>query len=184
MLCVSNSTAMRFNFHLSFLLVASSLFALVQNPDNDKAYPPGAWVFVLALVISWVPSMDVASVAHRTFQHILGTIIGSCHCSLLWFSIFIDRMLARSGNIYWLCITIITFMVSFTMVQFKSSLFAKYPYSSLLCLMTFGISILPFYMYNKDGWKVGAWRVANVIMWCAIGGIGALLFWPRCTLLE
>jgi uncharacterized membrane protein YccC len=74
---LSTKPAVRFGLRLSIVLTLSSLFVLVESPEKDDRYPQGSWVYVSALMVSWFPSMDVASVAQKTFQRILGTIMGA-----------------------------------------------------------------------------------------------------------
>jgi hypothetical protein len=67
------------------------------------------------------------------------------------------------------------------MIQFKNSFIGKYSYASMLCLLTFWIAVSPFYTDDNPKWKQGGFRVINVIIGCFIGGLGALVFWPRST---
>jgi len=177
----ANKTAVRFGLRLSIVVTLSSLFVLVQNPDDEYAYPQGTWVFVSALMVSWFSSMDVVSIAEKTFQRILGMIVGSClgvGCGFLSVLIQVYSMQAMFIGI---CIATVTFLVSFAMVAFQNSFFSKYLYASLLCLLMFGITILPFYTDNEDEWRAGVYRITNVIIGCAIAAIGAFVFGPRSS---
>jgi len=132
-------------------------------------------------MVSWFPSLDAASVVEKTFQRILGTCIGAClGVGVGFLSILMPNFRAQAiflGT----CIAIITFLYSFASLQFKTSIAGKYSYASLLCLLTFGIAVLPFYTDDHPKWRKGIFRVINVIVGCAIGGVGALLLWPRST---
>lgn len=174
--------AVRFGVRLSIVLTSSSLFVLVQNPDNDDAYPQGTWVFVSALMVSWFPSMDVASVAEKTMQRILGTICGAFMGVACGFLSSLIEVYSLQALFIGICIAVVTFSVSFSMVEFETSIFANYPYASLLCLLTFGISVLPFYTDNEKEWKSAVFRIANVIIGCGIAAIGAILLWPRSSM--
>lgn len=174
-----NKNALRFGVRLSFVLTMSSLFVLAQPPDY-QAYPQGVWVYISALMVSWFPSMDVASVAEKTFQRVLGTVIGSCLAVCCGFLSLLMPSFVWQGVFIGCCIALLSFLISFAMVQFKTS-FGKYSYACLLCLLTFGIAILPFYTDEDPKWKKGVYRVANVIIGCGIGAVGALVCWPRST---
>lgn len=131
-------------------------------------------------MVSWFPSMDVASVAQKTFQRILGTIMGAflgLGCGFL--SALIESYAGQAVFIGF-SIATVPFFVSFSMVQ-GSGRFHRYPYASLLCLMTFGIAILPFYTENEDEWRSGVIRITNVIIGCGIAALGALVLWPRSS---
>lgn len=175
-----NKMAVRFGLRLSIVLTLSSLFVLVQNPDNDGAFPQGTWVYVSALMVSFFPSLDVASVAYKTFQRILGTILGAILGMCCGFLSSPIDVYAGQATFIGVCIAVVTFLVSFAMVQ-GVRLFSDYPYATLLCLLTFGITILPFYTESQDEWKVGVYRISNVIIGCGIAALGALVLWPRSS---
>jgi hypothetical protein len=175
-------TALRFGARLSFVLTISSLFVLLTTPDPDtQAYPQGVWVYISALMVSWFPSMDTASVVEKTFQRIMGTILGAClgvACGFL--SLLIPNYEPQALFIGF-SIALVTFLYSFATIQFKKSFIGKYSYASMLCLLTFGISVLPFYTDEHPKWIQSLFRIINVIVGCIIGGLGALVFWPLST---
>ena len=174
-----NKNAATFGVRLSFVCTVCSLFVLVQSPAQ-QAYPQGVWVYISALMVSWFPSMDVASVAEKTFQRVIGTVIGACLATACGFLSVLMPSFFSQALFIGTCIALLSFMLSFAMVQYKSS-FGKYTYACLLCLLTFGIAILPFYTDEDPKWRLGAFRVANVIIGCGIGAAGALVCWPRST---
>lgn len=175
-------TALRFGVRLSCVLTVSSLFVLLTSPDqNTIAYPQGVWVYISALMVSWFPSMDIASVVEKTFQRIMGTIIGACLGLACGFLSLLMPNFDLQAVFIGCSIAIVTFLYSFATIQFKKCFIGKYSYASMLCLLTFGISVLPFYTDEDSKWIEGVFRVINVIVGCIIGGLGALLLWPLST---
>lgn len=171
--------AVRFGIRLAFVLTMSSLFVLAQSPES-QSYPQGVWVYISALMVSWFPSMDVASVAEKTFQRVVGTLFGSCIAIVCGFLSLLMPSFVWQGIFIGCCIAVLSFMISFVMVQCKTSL-GKYSYACLLCLLTTGIALLPFYTDEHPKYQKGLFRVINVIVGCGIGAMGALMCWPRST---
>jgi len=176
---LADKNAVTFGIRLSFVLTTSSLFVLAQSPES-QSYPQGVWVYISALMVSWFPTMDVASVAEKTFQRVLGTVIGACLAIACGFLSLLMPSFVWQGIFIGCCIMLLSFFFSFAMVQYKP-LFGKYSYACLLCLLTFGIAILPFYTDKYPQYEAGLYRVANVIIGCGIGTVGALICWPRST---
>jgi hypothetical protein len=173
--------AVRFGIRLAFVLTMSSLFVLAQSPES-QSYPQGVWVYISALMVSWFPSMDVASVAEKTFQRVVGTLIGASISIALGFLSLRLQMTSfvLQGIFIGCCIAVLSFAISFAMVQYKTSL-GKYSYACMLCLLTTGIALLPFYTDERPKYYKGVFRVINVIVGCGIGALGALICWPRST---
>mmetsp|Transcript_29887 Transcript_29887/g.54075 ORF Transcript_29887/g.54075 Transcript_29887/m.54075 type:complete len:126 (-) Transcript_29887:356-733(-) len=113
-------------------------------------------------MISWFPSMDVASVAEKTLQRIVGTLIGEfigIACGFLSLPLQMTSVVLQRIFIG-CCIAVLSFVISFALVQYKTSL-GKYSYACMLCLLTTGIALLPFYTDERPKYYKGVFRVIN-----------------------
>ncbi|CAB9505079.1 expressed unknown protein [Seminavis robusta] len=86
------------------------------------------------------------------------------------------------------CISIYTFVICWGALQFQvkgkkggPKIIAKYNYACILSLLTFYISILPFYSESEPKWRKARWRVTNVIVGCFIGAGLSVSIFPRST---
>ena len=131
--------AVRFAARMSAALTLSSLFWLVPG------YPQGTWVYITALMVSWFPQMDAASVIKKTIQRIQGTIIGAVLGILIgYFSYVIDtnkRSQVKQAIFLGVMIAVVTFLFTFLFVQYR--FIASHSYAGLVALMTFGIALEP-----------------------------------------
>ena len=170
--------AVRFAARMSAALTLSSLFWLVPG------YPQGTWVYITALMVSWFPQMDAASVIKKTIQRIQGTIIGAVLGILIgYFSYVIDtnkRSQVKQAIFLGVMIAVVTFLFTFLFVQYRY--IASHSYAGLVALMTFGIALEPFYVdLGPSAWNKALVRVANVMIGCVIGGIVSLVMFPKST---
>jgi len=133
--------------------------------------------------------MSAASVLKKTFERIVGTIMGSSLAVLVGFVMtrLCSNDVYQQAVVMGSCIFIISFLVSFVVVQYPSS-FGKYPYASLLVLLTFGIVGFPFYNNNNDNnsddeevWLKCIFRVVNIIIGCVLSAVMAFLVHPKPT---
>jgi len=64
---------------MSVCLTVSSLFVLVQVPSDGEVgrFPEGMWVLITVLFVCWFPTMDAASVLEKSFQRLMGTLVGA-----------------------------------------------------------------------------------------------------------
>jgi len=169
--------AVRFAARMSAALTLSSLFWLVPG------YPQGTWVYITALMVSWFPAMDAASVIKKTIQRIQGTIIGAILGILVgYFSYVIDTNKSQVKQAVFLgvMIAVVTFLFTFLFVQYRY--IASHSYAGLVALMTFAIALEPFYVdQGPSAWNKALVRVANVMIGCVIGGIVSLVVFPKST---
>mmetsp|Transcript_11021 Transcript_11021/g.19529 ORF Transcript_11021/g.19529 Transcript_11021/m.19529 type:complete len:154 (+) Transcript_11021:264-725(+) len=71
--------AILFGIRMSVCLTVSSLFVLVQVPSDGEVgrFPEGMWVLITVLFVCWFPTMDAASVLEKSFQRLMGTLVGA-----------------------------------------------------------------------------------------------------------
>ena len=170
--------AVRFAARMSAALTLSSLFWLIPG------YPQGTWVYITALMVSWFPSMDAASVIKKTIQRIQGTVMGAILGILVgYFSFVIDTNQGRAKQAVFLgvMIALVTFLYTFLFVQYRY--IASHSYAGLVALMTFAIALEPFYVEGQGSaaWNKALLRCLNVIIGCVIGGIVSLVVFPKST---
>jgi len=175
--------AVYFGIRMSSLLTISALFVLVAAPDGGR-YPEGMWVFISVLFVSWFPRLDAASVVEKSIQRLIGTFIGAAIGLFCGFLSLLMEDHAKQAFFLACCITVVTFVITFSIVQFKigqAKIISKYNYASILCLLTFAICILPFYNGEEPKWRKAVYRIVNVIVGCILGAVGSILILPRST---
>uniref|UniRef100_A0A7S0FKW7 Integral membrane bound transporter domain-containing protein n=1 Tax=Minutocellus polymorphus TaxID=265543 RepID=A0A7S0FKW7_9STRA len=169
--------AVHFAARMSAALTLSSLFWLIPG------YPQGTWVYITALMVSWFPAMDAASVIKKTIQRIQGTIMGAILGILLgYFSYVIDTNQGQAKQAVFLgvMIALVTFLYTFLFVQYRY--IASHSYAGLVALMTFAIALEPFYVdQGPSAWNKALLRVVNVMIGCIVGGIVSLVVFPKST---
>lgn len=173
-----NRDAVHFGTRMAVTLTVSSVFALVQS------YPQGLWVYISVLFVSWFPSLDAASVIEKSLQRLMGTIIGALLGLICGFLSLAMPHGAPQAIFLACCIGVVTFGITFSTIQFRvgrTPIIQRYNYASILCLLTFGICILPFYVAEKSQWRKSVYRIANVLVGCLIGAFGSVVVLPRST---
>ena len=181
----TTSPSVRFGLRLSFALTAASLFVLIPYPPGsvDESWPQGSWVFTTVVLCSWFPSQPVAaSVVQKTYHRVLGTTVGAIFGLCVGFAVISIPGRTARGVFLGLMTALASFLWGFTAVEFKQW-FGGYNYAAVLVLMTYGIVVWPFYLSsdNDEIWKRACYRVANVLIGCALSGLSAILVFPKTT---
>ena len=142
---------------MSVCLTVSSLFVLVQLPISDDNFPEGMWVLITVLFVRWFPQGDAASVIEKSGQRIAGTLIGAFFgVSCGFISLHVQRIYRqRAQSIFLLiCIAVISFVTcSYAMTTRVGEgvrLIEKKNYATILCLLTFTICVMPFFIAYKN----------------------------------
>lgn len=81
----------------------------------------------------------------------------------------------------------VTFAVVFlsgTVTVRKKKILQSKGYGTMICLLTFSIALAPFYGRGDRKSHTAVVRILNVIIGCAIGAIGSVIFWPRSTVMT
>ena len=179
-----DKNALQFALRMAVLLTISSLFVLIQT-DNVK-YPDGMWVLVSVLFVCWFPALDAASVIEKIIQRLIGTFVGATlglTCGFL--SLVLWKTRAQQATFLAFCLFVITFGIIFLAGQCKVGplkVIKKFNYATILCVLTFCISMIPFGTPTTDPkWELGAWRVVNVMVGCALGALGSIVVCPKST---
>jgi hypothetical protein len=79
---------------------------------------------------------------------------------------------------------VVTFGVVFlsgTITVRKKKILQSKGYATIICLLTFSIALVPFYGGGDRKWYRAVMRILNVLIGCAIGACGSVVFWPRST---
>jgi hypothetical protein len=175
--------AVHFGVRMAILLTVSSLFVIV---GQGKQYPQGMWVFISVLFVSWFPSLDAASVIEKIRQRLIGTFSGAAIALAIGFpSLYILQHYGQTAQTIFLTLAIatVTFLFTFSIVQFRVGrgvkVVQKFNYASILFILTFYISVLPFCEDLKTRWLIAVYRIANVIIGCIIGALGSIVILPR-----
>lgn len=176
---IVNTDAFGFALRMSIVLTTSTFFVLYHPTDP---YPQGSWVFITCLVVSWFPSsMSAASVVKKTFERIVGTIIGSLLALAVGFVTSSVSDVSYQAMILGCSVFVVTFGVAFLNVS-HSGVFGKHPYASLLVLLTFGIVVFPFYNASDEHvWMRGVFRILNIIIGCILSAVVAMVVFPKPT---
>ena len=179
-----DKNALQFALRMAVLLTISSLFVLVQTDENK--YPGGMWVLVSVLFVCWFPALDAASVIEKIIQRLIGTFVGAAlglTCGFL--SLVLWKTRAQQATFLAFCLFVITFGIIFLAGQCKVGplkVIKKFNYATILCVLTFCISMIPFGTPTTDPkWELGAWRVVNVMVGCALGALGSIVVCPKST---
>jgi hypothetical protein len=177
---IRNEEAAKFGIRMSICMTLSSLFVLLDSPEpGQQVWPQGSWVLVSAVVVSWYPTLDTASIVYKTVERIFGTVTAAIlgwSCGLLATLIQVDQ---RRMVFLGVCHTIITFV--YALVGYRSEVFGSHQYGSFVGIFTFSIVLFPFTGGEIDSWWTGLYRIINVLIGCLIACLSALLIFPRST---
>ncbi|KAL7570065.1 hypothetical protein ACA910_017100 [Epithemia clementina (nom. ined.)] len=201
-----DQNALAFGTRMSVCITMASLFTLIGDPITGVTYPQGMWVIITVLFVCWFPSLDAASVVEKSIQRIYGTLIGASVGLVCGFASLLlcyqsppssSSTLSYSTKYYYdkrmqaifvgLCIGIYTFVICWAANQFhvrgsNTKIIDRYNYACILCLLTFYICILPFYMDQGDKrWETSLYRVLNVLIGCIMGAALSVFILPRST---
>ena len=222
-----NVDAVHFGIRMAVCMTISSLFSLWPGQ-----YPQAMWVLITVLFVCWFPNLDAASVVEKSFQRLYGTFIGASVgllCGFVSLAILgwrgetpnsnLGTSSVLSGNpkeivyhtdrqAFFLgcCICIYTYIICWAAVQYKvrgKSIISSYNYACILCLLTFYICLMPFYVDDDDGggsngaaidnknnnpnrhpharWNKALFRVMNVLVGCILGAVLSVTVLPRST---
>ncbi|CAB9510083.1 expressed unknown protein [Seminavis robusta] len=186
-----SSDAFRFGVRVAILVGFSSLFATNSIPILGQEgihieWPQGMWVTVSSLMVCWFPKLDAASVVQKSLQRLGGTLLGGflaliCGIMSRW---ILPKYVYRRAIFLHLSYALICFGVTYLSMRIRldrtSSIMNKYNYGTVLCLLTFTITLFPF-LKQEDPWKKAVWRIINVAMGVFIAAVGSMLILPRST---
>lgn len=175
-----NEDAAKFSIRMSICMTLSSLFVLLDSPEpGQQVWPQASWVLVSAVVVSWYPTLDTASIVYKTVERIFGTVMAAIlgwSCGLLAVLIQDDQWRCVFLGV---CNTIITF--AYALVGYRSEVYGSHQYGSFVGIFTFSIVLFPFTGGEVDSWWTGLYRIINVLIGCLIACLSALLIFPRST---
>lgn len=178
--------AVQFGVRMSVCLTVSSLFTLSHVPGEAGGFQQGLWVLITVLFVCWFPTLDVASILEKSVQRLMGTLAGAAlglACGFLSLEVKQRSGVRAQAVCLGGCIALVTFTVctyATTRVG-RARLIEKKSYATVLCLLTFSISIMPFYSGGENQWQKSLYRVRNVLIGCILGvGLSMMLF-PRPT---
>lgn len=161
-------------------MTVASLFAIIPDPSTGRYAAQGQdlWVYITVAVVSFLPSLDLASVVKKVIQRTIGTVIAG----LLGFALGLIA-LEISNDVgmrvfMGVCVACVTFGASYAYSGFPSM--KDYSYVSLIIVFTFGIVFFPFLTVSSDPWKASLFRMINIVIGCVISGLGGLIY-PRST---
>ena len=213
-----NRDAVHFGIRMAICMTISSFFTLWPQ-DTTQRYPQSMWVLITVLFVCWFPSLDAASVVEKSLQRLYGTFIGASVgllCGFVSLAILGWRgetetttngvyHPGRQALFVGICICVYTFIICWAAVQYQvrgKRIIASYNYACILCLLTFYICIMPFYVDDDDmhaslegsiegasnpnhhpraRWLKAIYRVINVIVGCVLGAVLCVTVLPRST---
>lgn len=168
--------AVQFGVRMSVCMTVSSLFILIQLPGQKGGFQQGMWVLITVLFVCWFPTLDAASVLEKSMQRMMGTCVGAVLglvCGFL--SIAVKRHYGIRAQAVCLgsCIALVTFAVcgyaTARVGVAKARLMDKKSYATVLCMLTYTISVVPFYSNSDTPWEKSLYRVRNVLIGCVLG---------------
>jgi hypothetical protein len=138
--------AFQFALRMATMLTISSLFVLIQT--DTIHYPDGMWVLVSVLFVCWFPALDAASVIEKIIQRLIGTFVGAflgLGCGFL--SLILWNTRTQQATFLAVCMFVFNFGIIFLAGQCKVGplkVIKKFAYATILCVLTFCISMIPF----------------------------------------
>jgi len=166
-----------FSFRISVSCTCGALFVLAFPVDDP--WPSATWIYITAAIVSWMPSIDTASVLKKTIERTIGTMIGAFFGlavgfislkinDLTWQAVFLASAIAVHGFVYpYTC----------DRLGFRTS------YAAWLGCFTFGLVALAFFdkQHSDKPWFTGMHRIMNIVIGCSIVAAVSLLVWPLST---
>lgn len=203
-----DADALILSTRVSLSMTIASLFVVAfPAPSQTQAatIPHAIWMIRTVTVVTWFPTLDMASSLQRAYQRTIGTIVGAVigllggFLSLTIVHYYDDNLNNTSSNdpeifhqraieqgvFLGILLFLGTFLASYGANRTKN----RKNYSFIIGTITYVLALASFYVggysslasMESPPWSPAVWRCWNILVGGILGSLVLLLVWPRTT---